>query len=174
MEAAEKREMLELLERGRVELLQAVEGVSEQAAALPPSPQSWSILQCVEHVAVAEAHLLGQIESAQPAAAPMRNENREAAIRVRGADRTRKVSAPVGAEPRGRFPSLDAALQYFLATRGRTIQFVDDCSADLRSRLTTHPLIGAVNCYETLLMMAAHPARHARQIAEIRSALDTR
>lgn len=171
MEAAEKREMLELLERGRVELLQAVEGVSEETAALPQSPERWSILQCVEHVAVTEAYLLGQIDSAQSVGSPVRNENRESAIRARGANRTRKVSAPEGAEPRGRFPSLGAALQHFQTTRGQTIQFVDGCSEDLRSRVTTHPILGTVNCYETLLMMAAHPARHAQQIAEIRDAL---
>jgi hypothetical protein len=37
--------------------------------------------------------------------------------------------------------------------------------------MTTHPLIPVVNCYEMLLMMAAHPLRHAKQIEEIRAAL---
>jgi hypothetical protein len=38
---------------------------------------------------------------------------------------------------------------------------------DLRRELTSHPLIGVVNCYEILLMMAVHLHRHARQIEEI-------
>ena len=33
------------------------------------------------------------------------------------------------------------------------------------------PIIGTVNCFETLLMIAAHPLRHANQIEEIRAAL---
>jgi len=40
-------------------------------------------------------------------------------------------------------------------------------------RTAHHPLIGDVNCYETLLIMAIHPHRHAPQIQEIRDALAT-
>jgi hypothetical protein len=38
--------------------------------------------------------------------------------------------------------------------------------------LTDHPLIpGPVTCYETLLLIAAHPGRHAKQIEGIRREL---
>lgn len=57
----------------------------------------------------------------------------------------------------------------FLDRRARTVACVESCAADLRARITTHPVIGTVNCLEMLLMMAAHPERPARQIAEIRA-----
>lgn len=60
--------------------------------------------------------------------------------------------------------------EHFLASRESTIQFAANCTEDLRSKLTTHPLLGTVNCYETLLLMAAHPLRHAKQIQEIKAA----
>jgi hypothetical protein len=34
----------------------------------------------------------------------------------------------------------------------------------LRAKVAIHPVLGRVNCYEMLLMMAAHPRRHAEQI----------
>jgi len=62
-------------------------------------------------------------------------------------------------------------LQGFLAARERTIRFVENCNEDLRAQSTTHPILGTVNCYEVLLMIAVHPHRHAKQIAEIKAAL---
>lgn len=172
MRPEEKQEMLQALESGRQALLRVLEGVSEETASRPPAPERWSILQCVEHVATVEAYLFGQIAAAQEAA-PLVNEKREAAIRERAPDRTRAVSAPEGARPAGRFATVAEALEQFLHSRARTTQFVEDCQSDLRCRITTHPLLGTVNCYETLLLMAAHPARHAAQIAEIRAALSS-
>jgi hypothetical protein len=63
------------------------------------------------------------------------------------------------------------ALEAFLASRQRTVEFVESCQEDLRAKLTTHPIIGPVNCYEMLLMIAVHPHRHAQQIAELRAGL---
>jgi hypothetical protein len=33
----------------------------------------------------------------------------------------------------------------------------------------THPIVGILNGYELLLMIAIHPLRHAQQIDEVRS-----
>jgi hypothetical protein len=56
--------------------------------------------------------------------------------------------------------------------RRETVRFVEEFSGDFRSWLTMHPLITRpLNCYEMLLLMALHPARHAMQIAEIRIGL---
>ena len=63
------------------------------------------------------------------------------------------------------------AEEHFLASRHRTMRFVEDCGEDLRCRLTSHPLAETVNCYEMLLIMAAHAHRHSKQIEEIKAAL---
>jgi hypothetical protein len=73
--------------------------------------------------------------------------------------------------PSGRFATVDQAARAFVVSRERTLRFVQSCDDDLRAKVTQHPVIGAANCYEMLLMMAAHPYRHAVQIAEIRDAL---
>jgi hypothetical protein len=99
------------------------------------------------------------------------SETREQRIRARAPDRSRPVAAPETAIPTGRFRSVDTALRAFVVSRGRTLRFVQGCTDDLREKVAQHPILGPVNCYEMLLMMAAHPRRHAAQIAEVRAAL---
>jgi hypothetical protein len=74
--------------------------------------------------------------------------------------------------PRGSFPTLADALQALQKDRQRTVQFVKDhAGEDLRSRVTSIPPFGTLNCHDVLLLMAAHMVRHAIQIEEIKAAL---
>jgi uncharacterized damage-inducible protein DinB len=172
MDAHEKQQILAELEKGRRGLLDALRGVTEEAAACRPGPRRWSVRECVEHVAAAEDYLLGRIAASHAVAAPVVDQRLEALIPVRGADRSLRMEAPEVVKPAGRYATLEAATQGFLAGRERTIRFVEQCGEDLRARLTTHPLLGTVNCWETLLMMAAHPGRHAGQIREALLAIE--
>ena len=170
MEALEKEAVRAHLEKGRKALLDALSGVTEDVAARKPAPGKWSVLECVEHVAIAEEYLFSQISASWPADGAA-NRDREALILSRGADRTRPRQSPEALRPAGRFPTLHEAVQHFLAAREGTIRFIENCGDDLRSSLTSHPVIGTVSCYENLLQMAMHPERHAKQIEEIKTAL---
>ena len=55
----------------------------------------------------------------------------------------------------------------FSNVRERTIQFVENCHEDVRTLLIEHPVVGRINGYETLLLIAVHSMRHAGQIEEI-------
>lgn len=170
MDARDKQDLLDSLNCGRSALLDAVAGFTDEAAARRPGEGQWSVLECLEHVAMAEEFLLSQTLLSQPCGTRI-DPSREARIRERGADGTRRVSAPEGSVPSGECAGIEAAIARFLAARERTIEFVENCTDDLRARVTTHPVIGEVNCYENLLMVALHPQRHAKQIEEIRAAL---
>ena len=167
MDAGEKEELLGSLRSGQSALLETLAGVTEEAAARLPGPGKWSILQCVEHLAATESILFERVQAATHAGEPVVNTRREALIQARGADRRRPIQAPEAAVPAGRFSTLADAIREFVAHRRRTIDFVENATGDLRCDLTTHPIIGQVNCYEMLLMMAMHPQRHAKQIQEI-------
>ncbi len=159
-------DILEHLERGRAVFLEALQGVTEDAAREKPAPERWSVLECVEHVALAEEYMLSQLEASYSAEPPRTGPGRDAVILAHGADRSRPGKSPKAAEPTGRFQTLAAALEHFLTTRERTLRFVENCPYDLRSRVTTHPLMGEVTCLEMLALMAVHPRRHAAQIRE--------
>jgi hypothetical protein len=121
-------------------------------------------------VALSEDYLFSRILAANQADSPLLDEAREARFVARGADRSRPAKAPEVACPRGTFSTLQDAIQHLIASRERTVQFAKDhAREDLHAWITSVPPFGAVNCYEVLLLMAAHLFRHAKQIDEIKA-----
>ena len=88
MKLHDKEAILAELQRGQAALLHALKDVPEDGAGRAPGPGKWSILECVEHLAVAEEYLLSQMISARQCDAPVVDERRGALITARGADRT--------------------------------------------------------------------------------------
>jgi hypothetical protein len=171
MTEQERQQILASLEQGPAELRKALQGVTDEMAALSPVPGSWSILGCVEHLVISEDYLFRQIIESAHADAPIINERREAAIPVRGLDRSRRMESPPQGVPNGLFPTLSGAVEQFRANRERTIHFVRENTEDLRSRITSHPIMGTVNCHEMLQSIAVHCLRHIKQIEEAKAAL---
>jgi DinB superfamily len=172
MVGSHRQEILQELKRGSDALREALDGVDEDLAICKPSPGRWSILECLEHLAVSEKFLMSRVREARRSDQPHGSRLREKTILDRGADRTRPAKSPEVGRPNGRFQSLNQALSCFDSVRTETICFVEGFGDDLRFWLTDHPLMpGPVNCYEMLLVIAAHPVRHAKQIAEIRVAV---
>jgi hypothetical protein len=170
MDEAEKLEVLRKLQTGRDALGEALAGVDEATAARKPSQAAWSILNCVEHMVASERYLLTRLHAAEHVEQPFEKWRREGKIAMLAADRSRRIEAPEQAHPRGRFATLGEALAAFDSTRAEVERWVEDCTGDPRCMMTDHPLIvGPVTCAETLIMIAAHPARHAQQIEEIRA-----
>jgi uncharacterized damage-inducible protein DinB len=146
--------------------------VDDSLARRKPVSGGWSILECVEHVAVAERFLLSRLTGASLSEQPPENQAREKWLAARAADRSRPIESPEEGRPAGRFERLSEALGDFERTRTETVRFVEEFADELRFRLTDHPLIpGPVNRMEILLLVAAHPARHAKQIAQTRAGL---
>jgi uncharacterized damage-inducible protein DinB len=172
MEKTEKVDVLEKLQAGRDALGEALRGVDDAMATRKPSCESWSILDCVEHMVESERFLLTRLKTAEDAERPFEKSRREGKIATLAADRSRRIDAPEQVHPRGRFATLNEAIAAFDETRSEVERWVENCTGDPRCMLTDHPLIvGPVTCSETLIMMAAHPARHAKQIEEIRAQL---
>ncbi len=168
----EKEEILRMLAEGDGALHQAVAGIRDSEASLHSVDGGWSVLDCVEHVAITERALLAGVQKAKLADGPQHNPIREAKILDRALDRTRFIAAPDPVIPAGRMGSVSEALASFEAARAETIRCVEEFDGDPRSWITNHPLVRSpVNCYEMFLMVALHPKRHAQQIANTRAAL---
>jgi uncharacterized damage-inducible protein DinB len=171
MDPNQRRQILTLLEEGRAAVPASVAGISDETAARIPAPGRWSILGCVEHIAISEDYLFEQIGRAVPSSTPAINPQREAKMLARGTDRTRRIESPPEGHPSGTFPSLAAAVVHFIESRDRTIEFVQRTQDDLRTQMTWHPILGAANNYEMLISMGVHALRHVGQIEEIKAGL---
>lgn len=61
MNAHEKQKLLSDLDNGRQALLDSLKDVGEDQAAWVPAPGRWSVLECVEHLAVSADYLFAQV-----------------------------------------------------------------------------------------------------------------
>ena len=166
--AGEKEILMTRLRQGRDRYLCAFHGVLESSSSWRRTPDSWSITECAEHVAVAEEQMLRAWEKlAEPGSS---DPAKDAAIVAAAHDRTRKNTAPTISEPKGRCESLFDALERFRLARERTLQFAENISVEeLRAKVVPHPLAGKLDGYQLLTLMAVHPERHALQVEEIKT-----
>jgi hypothetical protein len=164
---SDRDELLERLNAGRGELLAAVEEMTDEQAVVRPASGGWSALECVEHVAIVETMLLRRLTTQSAAAEEEMSREREAAVYARlAALRGCKMEAPEFSHPQGRYTTLGEAVGAFLDVRECTVEWLENCDPDLRRRAVEHPLLGPTSAYQFILIMAAHPARHAHQIVE--------
>jgi len=168
MNETDRQSLLRELRETQAEFIASLDSVTEAEASRKASPYGWTILQLAEHVAHAEGLMLRLVTRGQPSAEPL--PNREESIRLAARNRAEKLVAPEIAHPPGKVATVAEAIDQFVAARGRTVQYVESCSADLRQLASFHPMLGPASSYECLLYLIAHPARHAEQIREIRRA----
>jgi len=170
MTATERDFVLKHLEEGREVFLRAIDGLSEEQLHFKPQSDRWSIADCIEHIVLAEDTMYVKVVHGVPnpngdSLDPEKYERFVAAV----VGRTRRVQAPEPMRPANHFASVEEARSHFLAQRDRAIAYARECCDDLRHLFAKHPLLGEIDCYRFLLLLALHPARHAMQIEEIKS-----
>jgi DinB family protein len=165
----DKARLLEALRRGEEAFLCSVAGADEAACRLRPAGNRWSVLECAEHVAVAEEVMLGLVTGERKARDPEGSKRDERILRS-GTDRSARFDASDQSQPRGRFSTLADAVAHFRTTRERTLRLVELTGEDLRATEVTHPhrAVGVISTYECLLLIGTHAQRHALQIQEIK------
>ncbi len=169
MTDSEREFVLTQLHQGSDSLRRAIAGLSETQLNFKPPSGRWSIADCVEHIALTEDAMFARVTTGSPnpngvSMEPEKFERFVAAV----VGRSRKVVAPDAFHPSGHFGSAAEACRHFLEGRERAIAYARDCPADLRHLFALHPLLGEIDCYRCLLLLALHPARHAAQIEEIK------
>jgi DinB superfamily len=166
----DKARLLEALRQGGDAFLSSVAGVDEAACRLRPAENRWSVLECAEHVAVAEEVMLGLVTGDRKARDPA-GPRRDDRILRSGTDRSTRFDASNQSQPRRRFSALAEAVAYYRAVRERTLRLVEQTEEDLRATEVKHPhhAVGVISTYECLLLMGSHAQRHALQIEEIKN-----
>lgn len=171
MSPESRTKIVQTLEDGRQEFLEALGGLTEAEAQAHPQAERWSVLECVEHVTTVEERFLSRIEKAAREGAPPVNPQHEAELAARVKNRTVRAQAPEMVRPTGRFQTLAEAVRAFDAARGATIRFAEQNAGELYSLAEAHPRFGPLNGIEFLIMMNSHVLRHAAQVGELRAEL---
>lgn len=168
----ERQTAVGLLDRSRAVVVDAVAGVSAEQARWKPAPDRWSILEYVEHLAIAEDALVALVRRTleSPAQSETDEARREREKKIRETPIPRGANqAPDRMKPAGRFGSLEEALNAFLAARERTLEYARNTTEDLRSHFAPHPVLGPLDGYQWLAGNARHAESHAKHILEIRT-----
>jgi uncharacterized damage-inducible protein DinB len=164
-------DLIEALEQSRRELHEAASDVPEAKAGAKPGDGRWSVLDCVEHVAIVEERFWGRLDAAPRLDSVTIDKRKEADLASRVPDRTARAEAPEAVRPTGRFASLAEALEKFDSARARTIEFARNRGGDVYWLSLEHPRFGPLNGGEYIVLVAGHSRRHAAQIREVKSAL---
>lgn len=156
-------------------LVKTVNGLSDAQLNFKSSPESWSIAECVEHLAKSEVNIFGMLEGAlqTPADASRRDEvkHKDDDLLVMIADRSNKVKTSAAFEPSGEYGSFEETLQAFTTERKEHMSYVTETEDDLRNHYANTP-VGIVDGYQILLFMSGHTERHVLQMEEVMTHAD--
>jgi hypothetical protein len=165
----ERQQLVKHLQMSQEAFLGAISGLSAEQLAFRPTPESWSILECAEHVALAEDNMRTEFQekylSLQPADG-VESATTDQQVLEYGYNRElQKAKAPEKYRPTGRWSTFDEIVMHFLTSRSQTLQLANSIEDDLRGRYLADYKLDA---YQYLLILSAHCQRHAKQIREIK------
>ena len=153
-------------------LMTTLEGLSEAQLNYKSSPESWSIANCVEHIAISENAFS---EMLQGTLAAMADENLKASATMTDEEiyamissREKKVQTSEPFEPSGKFGSHEETLAAFTAKRLEHIEYLKTTEDDFRSHYKEMPF-GTIDAYQMVLFMAGHTERHVKQMEEVKA-----
>jgi hypothetical protein len=167
---AERKYAIDLLKETKDALVQKVKGLSAEQLNFKPDANTWSVAECVEHIAISENNIfgfaqMGLKEAADPSKRSEIKLTDDAVIKMI-TDRTTKVKTQEAFKPTGKFGSFDATLNEFKTKRDDNINYIKTTTDDLRNHYNDFPF-GKVDTYQTVLFMAGHSRRHTEQISEL-------
>jgi len=168
----ERKAAIEQLKQSKEMLLAAVKGLSTAQLNFKSSPESWSVAECTEHLAITEGSFFGMVEGSlkNPADASKRSEVKmsDEDVLKMITDRTRKVKTNERFVPSGKFGSFEGSLKEYTTLRDAHIEYVKTTKDDLRDRYQKFKF-GTVDEYQVILFMAGHNKRHVAQIEEVKA-----
>jgi len=173
---AEREMAVNELKKTRDRLTNTVDGLSDEQLNFKASPESWSVAECVEHLAISENNIGGgMLQGAlQTPADPSKRDS----VKFADADligmitsRDKKAKAPEAFEPSGKFGSFEETLTEFTSKRGKHIDYLNSTEDDLRNHYGQLPF-GTIDGLQVLLFMSGHTERHVKQMEEVMAHAD--
>jgi uncharacterized damage-inducible protein DinB len=170
------QELADKISDWRETLLASVRGLSEAQINFKPADDQWSIADILHHLALADeanVKLSGlffrQIREQSISEDPSPDESALDCMDKFRDGLTGKAKAPERVAPLSHLAA-EESLSRLRASREKLIASMSDLSAYDLSRVSfPHPLLGALNGYQWLMIAGLHEMRHTAQIERIKS-----
>ena len=167
LSAGDRQRLVAHLEMTESWLVSEVSGLSHGQLTYRMTPESWSVMDVVEHLAIAEPQYWKQLQDSLKQPVPREKiEATDAAILWYGIDRTNRQRTGEARVPHGTFKDLAGSLGAFRKLRGEMMQAAKTSRDDMRGRKL---LEGNMSVYQWFLMISTHSQRHILQIREIKA-----
>lgn len=172
---AQTAELLAQIAGERAALRAAIDAVPRARHGHRPAPDRWSARDVVEHIVLLEGSLtgaiLGAIAEARASGAPVRRSRKSSFDPALLYDRSYRLVADPATEPRGleTLPELWRELDRIQRRLRAVVARADGLPLD--DVVHTHHSYGTLSVHGWLAVIAAHEARHAAQIREVRQQL---
>ena len=166
----DRKKGLTHLKQTQQELVSTINGLSEDQLNFKASEDSWSIAECMEHIAISEKNLMGMVYmSLETAADPTRKlEIVMTDEQILGliTSREQRVKTRKEFEPTNSLGDFEDMLKTFKQRRKASMKFLKTTEAKLRNHYVEFPF-GVIDAYQVILFMSGHTTRHTNQIKEI-------
>ena len=150
-------------------LVDEVSALSRTQIEFRPAPNSWTILQVVEHLVLVGPIYWDDLQRALASPpAPGTSTNTDVGLLWYGIDRTptvRERAIPTEV-PTGRLKDLQSGLADYRKHHDRLVEFVKTTTQNLRNHIV--PRQGS-DAYQWALLISTHEQRHILQIREIKA-----
>ncbi|RKN79488.1 DinB family protein [Ulvibacterium marinum] len=177
-EVLDKSLALDLLQRTMEELEKIVEPLDSKELGYVPQNGGWSVLNCLEHLALVEPVLFLEIKKMIETNTlnPGKDLSTEDGLIITYiTDRTKKVMTPKPFRPleANKHKTKEDFLEEIRNTRAELISLLKSTDANLRHLFGPYPY-GEADAYQQFIIAAAHSHRHILQIKEILSELENK
>jgi hypothetical protein len=169
----ERKYAATMMKDNKADLMKSVKGLTEEQLNFKASAESWSVKECMYHIAISEKNLWGMMEGAMKAAA---SPEKRSEIKVTDeqlvamvTSREQKVKTFESFEPKNTpYKTMDEAMNDFKEKRAEHIKYMKTTTEDLRNHFAQLPF-GTIDCYQMCLFITGHTERHHKQIEEVKS-----
>lgn len=168
---AERKFAVDHLNKTRADLIAAVSSLSDAQLNFKPAPDRWSVLECVQHIALTSQGIFGlqQQTAKAPNDSNFKDSFSDSVFIAMVEDRTHKAQAAEPFKPiHSPYKTLDETLKAFNAGRDSLINYVNTTNEDLRNHVANLGF-GKADAYQIILLISAHTNRHTQQINEVKA-----
>lgn len=167
----ERKFATEHLKNTRIDLISTLKDWNEAQLNFRTTPETWSAIENVYHLAASENGLWQLLEATMkaPVNPEKRSEIKMTEEQLVNAMQDKNFKAIESFEPKNTsYKSLDEALSDFKEKRTDHIKYIRNSTEDLRNHVAETPL-GWLDCYQITLLISTHSNRHLLQINELKS-----
>lgn len=161
----------EKLRANTINLFKSLDSLTQVQAEIKISPDSWSVLECAEHIFLVDKAVSRNISTP----APENKENDKAELFGEGklnhllvTKREFKVIAPEYATPTGRFKTIEEIKKNINAIIDQIIDHISTHNIEQETHTIKHPRLGEMTKVDWLHFLISHTNRHIMQIEEVK------